>query len=378
MEEDTLTVDTPESTSEVQENSQFNSIGEAFEAARQRRQPKESKAESDDTKEEVEETEPEESKEEAGNEEVDPEEPEDVSEEEAEESDETDEDVLSQTDQIDFDSLSDEQKDELAEKLEVKSHKAFAELRKQLKEANSKLEEQANRQADNLNEFAQSGDNVFKNVDDLGELQKSIKQAEVNVDYFTDALLKKQITQYDESSGEDVYGIEHDGKFYDKDFVLNYVEQQKKALRDGKAREKQVQAYNEISEKQKDIVAERKAKLGITAGSEASKEYDKLLESSSFKAVAKAMPEYAQELIDLFGNAVVAKASAKDGKVHLPRKGPKGKQTSVNPPKAKGMEAANSTSAKIAALDKKLKQGVSSKDEMLRIARQKRQLLNQS
>lgn len=371
-EENTPQVDNPESTEEVQEPTQFNSIEDAFQAARQTRAPKveetEPEAEEEQKPEESEETEEAESTEEkVENKSEESEETE--SEEESEESD-----VLSQLEEIDWDSLPQETQDAIAEKLEVRSHVAFADLRTKLKDAEKELTELRESKANEVVESA-TGPNAFSKVTDVAELEKHVQQAEVNVDYFTDALLKKQITQYDEEKGDDIPGIEHDGKFYDKDFILNYIESQKAAIKDGRVREKQLKVYDEVTKGQKELVAKTKTKLGIPADSEASKQYDELIESSKFKTLSRAMPDYAKELIEVFGQSAIAQTESKGGKILLPRKGPKGKTKTVNPPGDSNADAGNSTSSRLAALTKKLRSGVASKEEALKIAREQRQLL---
>lgn len=367
-EENTPQVDSPESTEEVQETQQFNSIEEAFKAARQTRAPKVEEEPAPEAEEETQE-EPSEVAEETDEKVEEAPEEESESEEESEESD-----VLSQLEEIDWDNLPQETQDAIAEKLEVRSHVAFADLRTKLKDAEKELTELRESKANEVVEST-TGPNAFSKVTDVSELEQQVQQAEVNVEYFTDALLKKQITNYDEDRGEDIPGIEHDGKFYDKDFILNYIESQKAAIKDGRVREKQLKSYEEVTKGQKELVAKTKTKLGIPADSEASKQYDELIESSKFKTLARAMPDYAKELIEVFGQAAIAQTGSKEGKILLPRKGPKGKTNTVNPPSKSNADANNSTSSRLAALTKKLKSGVSSKEEALRIAREQRQLL---
>ena len=379
MSENTPNVDNPESTSEVQETPQFSSIEDAFAAARQSRsgQVEETVSEPEAEAEETETEEPEsteteeveavaETEEEVG----------DTEESEAEETEEEAEepDVLSQVEGIDFDTLPQEVQDAIAEKLEVRSHTAFAEQRTKIKALESELNQLRDAKATEVVE-AVSGTNAFSNVTDVAELEKQVSQAQTNVDYFTEALLEKQTTQYNEQSGEEVAGIEHDGKFYDKNFILNYIKQQKAAVTEGKSREKQLKSFAELQKGQNEIVAQSKTKLGITADSEASKEYDAFLENPNFQTVLRAMPDYAKELIEVFGQAAVAKVGSQGGKILIPKKGPKGKVKSVTPSnKATSAPKQNSNSAKLAALTKQLKKGVSSKEEALKLARKARQL----
>lgn len=372
-------VDNPESTDEVQETP-INSLDDAFNAVRAARgqkpvdteeaeSPDEAEAESDETEETEEEVDTSTETETQSEEET--EETEDET-----ESDEKDDDVLSQVKDIDFDSLSEEVQDAIAEKLEVKSHKAFAEMRKRLKEAEGKLESTQAEQAIKAAEVVQ-GPNQFAKESDPQAITKQVEQAQVNVEYFTDALLRNQVTEVNDD-GDEVKGIYHEGKFYDKDSVLKYVDAQKGVLRDGPTRVKQLESVKQFQSKQDDLVAETKAKLKIAPDSKASDAYDELVNDQSFQTVARVLPDYATKLIDLFGKAAVAEVSSKDGKILIPRKGPTGKKNDVNVT-TKGASVAKKGSAEsqLAALTKRLKKGVTSPNEAVEIARQQRQLRKQ-
>lgn len=375
---DNTQVDSPESTEEVQETP-INSLDDAFNAVRAARGQKPAdteEAESPDKAEaESEETEETEEEVETSTETETQSEDTDETEDETE-SGEQDEDVLSQVKDIDFDSLSEEVQDAIAEKLEVKSHKAFAEMRKRLKEAEGKLESTQAEQASKAAEVVQ-GPNQFAKESDAEAINKQVEQAQVNVEYFTDALLRNQVTEVNDD-GDEVKGIYHDGKFYDKDSVLKYVDAQKGVLKDGPTRVKQLESVKQFQSKQDDLVAETKAKLKIAPDSKASDAYDELVNDQSFQTVARVLPDYATKLIDLFGKAAVAEVSSKDGKILIPRKGPTGKKNDVNVT-TKGASVAKKGSAEsqLAALTKRLKKGVTSPNEAVEIARQQRQLRKQ-
>lgn len=379
MSENTPTVDSPESTIEVQEKPQFSSIEDAFAAVRQSRSgikeeiAPEPEAEAEEPEaEEPESTETEEVAEEPATEDEVGETEE--SEEEEAEAEEEEPDVLSQVEGIDFDTLPQEVQDAIAEKLEVKSHKAFAEQRTKIKALESELNQIRDAKASEVVETI-NGKNAFSDVNDVTELEKQVSQAQTNVEYFTKALIKNLKTQYDDDSGNEVQGIEHDGKFYDKDFIVNYIEEQESVVKDGRSREKQLKSFEELRKNQNEMVAKSKTKLGISADSEASKEYDALLDSPNFQTVLRAMPDYAKELIEVFGQAAVAKVGSQSGKILIPRKGPKGKVKSVTPSsKAASAPQRDSNAAKLAALTKQLKRGVSSKEEALKLAREARKL----
>ncbi len=370
------TADNPESASEVQETPQFNSLAEAAAAVRASRLGQEPEPVAEEPEAEAEEvTEPEDSIESTDNVGDSAEEPaEETETEEAEES----EDVLSQVEDIDFDSLPTDVQDAIAEKLEVKSHKAFAEMRTKLKAAESELSELREAKSAEV-VSAIDGANQFSSISDADELKTKVDQAQLNVDHFTNALLRERTTQYDSDKGEDVSGIMHDGKFYSQDEILAFVDGQKSVVKDAKARQKQVKTAEELRSKQNDMVAESKAKLGISADSKASEEFDKLLDSQGFKTLQRAMPSYAKELIETLGQAAAFKVSSKEGKVFIPRKGPKGKTKSISPTSPSAAAPSKTgASAQIAALTKRLQKGLGSKEEALQIARQQRSLRKNS
>lgn len=365
-------VESPDSTIEAQETP-INSLNDAFNAVRSARGQ-------NVKEEEAKETEETEVSEGAEDQEEQAEEPESQSEEpeEKEETEETeeDQDVLSQVEDIDFDSLPQEVQDAIAEKLEVRSHKAWAEMRKENKSLKDKLE---STQSENVAKVAEAvqGPNQFANVADEDAIKQQVDQAKVNVDFFTNELLRNSKTEYNDN-GDEVEGIYHEGKFHEKDVVLKFVDAQRGILNDGPARLKQLNSVREFQKQQENLVAESKAKLKIAPDSEASEKYDNFVNDADFQTVARVLPDYATKLIDLLGKAAVAEVSSKDGKILIPRKGPTGKKSDVNvTTKGAASENKSSASAQLAALTKRLQKGVTSPNEAVEIARQQRQLRKQ-
>lgn len=273
----------------------------------------------------------------------------DVEDEESEAEDETEteteeeaDEVLSQVDEIDIDSLTEEDIRELAKlkgiEFDPKADKAWAVQRRKVKELEEKLEKSESAKAEALN--------IQKNVG----AESRVAQVEANIDYWNEAIILSTETEYDEASGKDVKGVTHDGKFYPASSVLQFIKAEKAKLpelrKEATAAEKARDAVGNLDDK----IDEVKEKLGLDE--KASEQYDAYLSNPKFEIVKNLVPEFGVELIEMFGLAA-AQGSKPAKKVVVKRKSPKESHESASP-KGGSAKAAGSTgqNAKIKALEK--------------------------
>ncbi len=91
-----------------------------------------------------------------------------------------------------------------------------------------------------------------------------------------------------------------------------------------------------------------RSKLNIDENEDAAKEYDSLLDSPKFELVKNVFPEYAKELIELFGRASLTKIpEAKKFSRKLKRKSPKPKTESVSIDTKAGRPAKRSSGSSV-------------------------------
>lgn len=289
---------------------------------------------------------------------------------------ETDSDVLSQeeedvteSNEIDFEDLDEDTKDALAEKLEVRSRKAFAEQRVEIKDLKAQLEAKEAEVEEAL-KVAPVSDTPFANLRTADEVDEQVKMVSHNAEHWNDQLILNQETEYDEASGKDIRGVKDEsGKFYPASQVLAFVKAERAKVDQLKARKKEIATQAELFSDLDSKVEVLKAELDLD--DEASGKYDKMLSSPKFKLVQSLVPEYGAELVELLAYATAAKSTVKPKKVLLKRKAPKDKKTNAAlPSNGRGKTA----SGRVQALDKIINGGGYTPQQKMNAMREKRSL----
>lgn len=299
---DTIKVDTPDATNENQEKTVAERKSDLLEERRKRL---------------LAEDEPESSESETEEEEVDTPD----SEVETEEEDDGESDVPSQADEIDIDSLTEDDIREIAKlkgvDLDPKADKAWAAQRRKVKELEAELE------------ATRAAKDEALSVRTNGDAEAQVTRAEANIEYWNDKLILDGDTQYDEATGQDIKGVTHDGKFYPAKAVLEFLKAEKAKLPDlRKAASEAVKARESLGNID-DVIEDVKTKYGLDE--KASEAYDKLLSNPKFEVLKGLIPEFGIELVDIFGQAALQQSGSAKKKVVLKRKSPKESKDSISP-----------------------------------------------
>lgn len=299
---DTIKVDTPDATNENQEKTVAERQSDLLEERRKRL---------------LAEDEPESSESETEEEEVDTPD----AEVETEEEDDSESDVPSQADEIDIDSLTEDDIREIAKlkgiDLDPKADKAWAAQRRKVKELEAELD------------AARAAKDEALSVRTNSDAEAQVTKAEANIEYWNEKLILDGETQYDEATGQDVKGVTHDGKFYSAKAVLDFLKAEKAKLPDlRKVASEAVKARESLGNID-DVIEDVKTKYGLDE--KASEAYDKLLSNPKFEVLKSVIPEFGIELVDIFGQAALQQSGSSKKKVVLKRKAPKESKDSISP-----------------------------------------------
>ncbi len=304
---DTIEVDTPDATTEVQEKTVEQRKTDLLEARRARLLGEDN----------AETTEPES---EDGIETPESEE-EEVETPEVEETEDKTEEVLSQTDEIDIESLTEEDIYEIAKQkgidLEPKENSAWAAQRRKIKELEAALDAEKAAKQEALS------------IQTTNDAETKLKQAEANIKHWNRKLILEGETQYDEATGRDVKGVTHDGKFYSAESVLQFIEQE-----EGKLPELRKSALEAEEARGKvgnldEVIDGVREKLNLDG--DALEAYDSLLSNPKFEIVKNIVPDFGVELVELLGLAALQKAGPAKKKVTIKRKAPSEAKAAVSP-----------------------------------------------
>lgn len=297
---DELNVDVPDSTTEDQEP---KTVAERKQDLLDERL--ERLTGDDESKEEAEETEVE-----APEAEVDAEEEEDSTEE-----------VLSQADEIDIESLSEQDIRDIAElkgiDLEPKGNQKWAAQRRKIKELEADLEA-AN--AAKKEAFA---------VQNTNTSDAQLKQAEANIKHWNRQLALSSETQYDEASGADVKGVTHDGKFYTAEAVFQFLDAEEGKLPDLRTKAAEAEAARGKVGNLDEVIDGVREKLNLDG--DPLETFDELLSNPQFDVVKNLVPDFAVELVELLGLASLQKSGSSKKKVTIKRKAPRESKDSSSP-----------------------------------------------
>jgi len=313
---DTIKVETPESTPEDQVQQTVEQRKQSLIDERKARLLGTEEAETEET-EEVEVETPD----------IEAEETEEVEDEPTDE-----ENVHSQTDEIDIDSLSEDDIREIAKLKgielgeETKSDKAWAAMRRKFKDMEAERDSERSAKEEALS------------IRSSNDAETKLTQTEANLKYWNRKLQLSAETQYDEASGNDVRGVTHEGKFYPAEQLVNWLDEQEATLPDLRKAANEVTKARESIGNLDDAIEEVKTKYGLDE--KASEAYDKFLSNPKFEVLKSMIPEFSVELIDIFGKAALQTAgSSAKKKVVIKRKAPKEAKDNVSPTGGSGRPA---------------------------------------
>ncbi len=277
-----------------------------------------------------------------------------VDEDEEEEEGEDESDVLSQDEGFDIEELNEDELEALTQQVNAKAGKALTKSR--LKEKEWKAErEKLQAQIDELATNVVTTDNPFAGIRTVEDAEKGIKQAEVNIKGWNRKLITEQIEKYDDAKGEDVRGVMFGDTFIPTAQLLDAIDKEEEKLDPLRNRKSELKKASETLGSTSELVTDVRSKLNIDENEDAAKEYDSLLDSPKFELVKNVFPEYAKELIELFGRASLTKIpEAKKFSRKLKRKSPKPKTENVSIDTKAGRPAKRSsgTSVEIKKLQK--------------------------
>jgi hypothetical protein len=251
---------------------------------------------------------------------------------EVEDEETVDEDeISSRADEIDVDSLSEDDIYALAKLKGIdienaKSSKAWAEQRKEIKTLKEQIEAVQKEKEEAL-AIAPVSDSPFANLRDADSVDKAIAQAELNAEYWNDQLVLNQETQWDDVTDKDIRGVLHEGKFYPAEQVLGFVKAERAKIKPLGERKAEIAKTSELFSNEGEKIESIKTSLGLEG--ELGESYDKLIKNPKFALVKSLIPEYGLELMELLGHAARSQAEGTKKPI-IKRKAPKSKDESVS------------------------------------------------
>jgi hypothetical protein len=251
---------------------------------------------------------------------------------EVEDEETVDEDeISSRADEIDVDSLSEDDIYALAKLKGIdienpKSSKAWAEQRKEIKTLKEQIEAVQKEKEEAL-AIAPVSDSPFANLRDADSVDKAIAQAELNAEYWNDQLVLNQETQWDDVTDKDIRGVLHEGKFYPAEQVLGFVKAERAKIKPLGERKAEIAKTSELFSNEGEKIESIKISLGLEG--ELGESYDKLIKNPKFALVKSLIPEYGLELMELLGHAARSQAEGTKKPI-IKRKAPKSKDESVS------------------------------------------------
>jgi len=246
----------------------------------------------------------------------------DVPDVEAEDDEEaTTEDVLSQADEIDIDSLSEDDVYAIAKakgiELDEKGNSAWAAQRRKIKELEAALDAEKAAKQEALQ------------IRSTNDSETQLKQAEANIKHWRNKLILEGETQYDDATGRDVKGVTHDGKFYSAESVLQFIDAEEGKLPELRQKVTEAEAARGKLGNLDEVIDGVREKLNLDG--DALDTYDALLSNPKFEVVKNLVPDFGVELVELLGLAALQKSGPAKKKVTIKRKAPKEKKAVVSP-----------------------------------------------
>ena len=327
---DTIQVDTPDATTEVQEKTVEQRRADLLEDRRARLLGEDN-------------AEPTETEPEAEVETPDAEEPEEIETPETEETEETTEEVLSQTDEIDIESLTEEDIYEIAKlkgiDLEPKENSAWAAQRRKIKELEAALDAEKAAKQEALS------------IQTTNDAETKLKQTEANIKYWNRKLMLEGESQWSEEAGAEVKGVTHDGKFYTAQSIVDMLDKQEAELPELRKSAREAEEARGKVGNLDEVIDGVREKLNLDG--DALETYDKLLSNTQFEIVKNLVPDFGVELVELLGLAALQKAGPAKKKVTIKRKAPSEAKAAVSPTGGSGRpSAASGKSSEVKRLEK--------------------------
>jgi len=226
--------------------------------------------------------------------------------EEAEEEESDSDDVLSQ---IDFDALTDEQKQEIAEAVGSGAGKELGKLRGQGREKDEKIASLQKQLDEGLSKMLPTS-NAHSDIHTIEELDKKATEVEGSYRYLDDLL----------SGTEEFFDIQ--GKEVDRATAVSwkrYYEDQSKAI---PAQRKAIKALEGIQGLTNEEVEKAKAEVKFFEDEESAefKEWKTLTSDAEFQLMARAFPAQGAKLARALAHSVAFKSKKPVSKIKLPRK----------------------------------------------------------
>lgn len=244
-------------------------------------------AEAEETEEPSEETVETETEEQEGTEET-----EETAEEETE-GEETEDDVLSQ---IDVDSLTEEQKAQLAEAIGSGAGKEIGKLRSKNKELQKELEAAKEKIEKSLSNISPS-DNPYRGISSEEEFAKAVQTDWVTKDYLLDTVLNKEVEEDD--YGKRGYTLS-DGNFYEKDVVGAEIKRLEQKLGKANDYKRTLERKSKVSDTRKKAMEKVEAYEWYSDEESAQrKNYDKLLSDPEVKLIEDIAPNFGAKLPEI-------------------------------------------------------------------------------
>ena len=225
---------------------------------------------------------------------------------EEEEEEEDSDDVLSQ---IDFDALTDEQKQAIATKVGSGAGKELGKLRRELRELEESKDSLQKQLDEGLSKMIPSS-NVHSKIQTIEELDEKSSNAENNYRYLDDLL----------SGSEEYFDIQ--GKEVDRATAVGWKRQYEKQIKDVPAQRKAIKAQEGIQGLTNEEITKAKAEVKFFEDEESAefKEWKTLTSDSEFLLMARAFPEQGAKLARALAHSVAYKSKKPASKIKLPLK----------------------------------------------------------
>jgi len=230
---------------------------------------------------------------------------------EEEEAEEESEDVLSQ---IDFDALTDDQKQEIAKAVGSGAGKELGKLRKEGRDKDDKIDSLQKQLDEGISKMLPTN-NPHSDIHTIEDLDK--KENEVDVNYrFLDKLLRGTEEYFDvpmSGGGTEEWDRAKVGQWKD------FYEQQAKAI---PAQRKAIKELEGIQGLTNEEIEKAKAEVKFFDDEESSqfKEWKKLTGDAEFSIMARAFPKLGAKLARALAHSVAFKSKKPVGKIKLPLK----------------------------------------------------------
>ena len=226
--------------------------------------------------------------------------------EETEETEEGDDDVLSQ---IDFDALTDGQKQEIAEAVGSGAGKELGKLRREGRDKDDQIDSLQKQLDEGLSKVLPTS-NVHSDIHTTEELDKKASEIEGSYRYLDNLL----------NGTEEYFDIQ--GKEVDRATAVSWKLHYEQQAKDIPAQRKAIKELESIQGLTNEEVEKAKAEVKFFEDEESSqfKEWKKLTNDADFSLMARAFPKLGAKLARALAHSVAFKSKKPVGKIKLPLK----------------------------------------------------------